>query len=225
MALKITAAPPASTVLVACSHAADNGDTYRVPPPGRAIKRSKNTFDGSCASIFGPACRQQNRLSYLPETIGLASGLRKLNLRGNALRNLPNGFCLLYALEALDVAQNNLVRNSSARDASFAFRVLRRNRVEDQTSPNLASCVKFMVVGTTISPLHGVRYFRRPFLQQLAGGRSSGGWIWRTTSSKKFHKRCRMPHGVSRRSKTSGRANNAILKSAIVIICVVSTSP
>eukprot|EP00903_Cladosiphon_okamuranus_P005338 g5336.t1 len=50
----------------------------------------------------------QNRLSYLPETIGLATGLRKLNLRGNAVRALPKGVFLLHALEALDISKNTL---------------------------------------------------------------------------------------------------------------------
>lgn len=71
-----------------------------------------------------PTCRQQNCLSYLPETIGLATGIRKLNLRGNALRNLPTGFCLLHALETLDIAQNSLVRTfTTSQNTSSAYRV------------------------------------------------------------------------------------------------------
>eukprot|EP00903_Cladosiphon_okamuranus_P005339 g5336.t2 len=53
----------------------------------------------------------QNRLSYLPETIGLATGLRKLNLRGNAVRALPKGVFLLHALEALDISKNTLAES------------------------------------------------------------------------------------------------------------------
>ncbi|CAN0440991.1 unnamed protein product [Ectocarpus sp. 13 AM-2016] len=56
----------------------------------------------------------QNRISYLPETIGLATGLRTLNLQGNCLRDIPNGLCLLQILETLDLAQNMLVNVTHA---------------------------------------------------------------------------------------------------------------
>lgn len=59
----------------------------------------------------------QNRLSYIPETIGTLSNLRKLRLRGNQLRDLPDGICRLRALQELDLSQNPLV-SSNLRIAS-----------------------------------------------------------------------------------------------------------
>lgn len=51
----------------------------------------------------------QNRLSYIPEAIGMLTGLRKLNLRRNRLENLPDGLFRLHSLEELHVGQNALV--------------------------------------------------------------------------------------------------------------------
>jgi len=77
---------------------------YYIVPAGRAQDASRLSLR---FLLNFPA---KNRLSYLPETIGLATGLRKLNLRGNVLQSVPDGICLLHALEVLDIAQNCLVR-------------------------------------------------------------------------------------------------------------------
>ncbi|CAM9338449.1 unnamed protein product [Ectocarpus sp. 8 AP-2014] len=61
-----------------------------------------------CVTQLEEVDASKNRISYLPETIGLATGLRKLNLQGNCLRDIPNGLCLLQVLETLDLAQNML---------------------------------------------------------------------------------------------------------------------
>ncbi|CAN0418699.1 unnamed protein product, partial [Ectocarpus sp. 13 AM-2016] len=76
-----------------------------------------------------------NRISYLPETIGLATGLRTLNLQGNCLRDIPNGLCLLQILETLDLAQNMLVNESLPKEIG-GLKKLRRldlasNRLEE----------------------------------------------------------------------------------------------
>lgn len=47
---------------------------------------------------------------------------------------------------------------------------------------NDSSCTNLRIVGTTFPSFRGLRCLRKPFLQQLGGGKNSGGWTWRTTS-------------------------------------------